>query len=209
MIAGLAALDGIETAVADAPGGRWVSDECDDSAGQSVAAGGSPLALKWPNDVFAGGRKLGGILCQACFPGAGETADNAVAVIGIGLNLQVPADRVPGGAAASLHLLASGLPKPDELCDRIAAGIVASLQRRLTAFLDNPSREAGRLRDELTPRCWTLGRRAVAHYLDGSTLEGMAVHLNADASLTLRIDDGAGHTTDRTVRTADVGVLPQ
>ncbi|MBM6700344.1 biotin--acetyl-CoA-carboxylase ligase [Bifidobacterium pullorum subsp. saeculare] len=270
MLAGLAALDGIEEALAGG-GARW-------------RGGVSPLALKWPNDVFADGRKLGGILCQACFPGAdvigsadetdganaadgsdtaseadvaseadaaggagvavtadgsddrncdsamaagGPRSDNGtiaaggpgngrgsagrdtVVVVGIGLNLRVPADRVPGGVATSLHLLADGLPGADELVDRIAAGIVASLGRRLAEFLADPRDAAVRLRGEVTPRCWTLGRRAVAHYLDGSELEGTAVALNADASLTLRVADGAGHETERVVRTADVGVLPQ
>ena len=53
--------------------------------------------------------------------------------------------------------------------------------------------------------CYTLGRHAVAHYVDGSEMEGEAVALNADASLDLRTADGIVHT----IRTADVGVLPK
>ncbi|HRL69781.1 MAG TPA: biotin--acetyl-CoA-carboxylase ligase, partial [Bifidobacterium adolescentis] len=44
-----------------------------------------------------------------------------------------------------------------------------------------------------------------AHFVDGTTLRGTALELNPDASLTIRDDNGNLHT----VRTADVGVLPQ
>ena len=44
--------------------------------------------LKWPNDILVDGRKLGGILVELhLLPGA-----EACAVIGIGLNLRLPAD---------------------------------------------------------------------------------------------------------------------
>lgn len=39
--------------------------------------------LKWPNDLYFGGKKYGGILCEATAKG-----QNLVLVIGIGLNLQ-------------------------------------------------------------------------------------------------------------------------
>lgn len=45
---------------------------------RSLAAGSSP-ALKWPNDVFVGGRKLAGILCE-------RTGDRVIA--GIGVNVR-------------------------------------------------------------------------------------------------------------------------
>lgn len=43
--------------------------------------------LKWPNDVLVDGRKLGGILVEV----AGEAGGPATAVIGVGLNLRLPA----------------------------------------------------------------------------------------------------------------------
>jgi BirA family biotin operon repressor/biotin-[acetyl-CoA-carboxylase] ligase len=49
------------------------------------------VGLKWPNDLVADGRKLGGILVnlRAAPNGSGAGCE---AVIGIGLNLQLPAD---------------------------------------------------------------------------------------------------------------------
>lgn len=53
---------------------------------QKLGAGAAaPVRLKWPNDVLIDGRKLAGILIEL-LPGAPH-----VAVIGIGLNLRLPA----------------------------------------------------------------------------------------------------------------------
>ena len=48
------------------------------------ALGARNVMLKWPNDVLAGGNKLGGILTELATTACGAT----VAVIGIGLNLR-------------------------------------------------------------------------------------------------------------------------
>jgi len=47
------------------------------------------LALKWPNDLLLGGAKLGGILIELKTAPAGQSATQVI--IGIGLNLQLPA----------------------------------------------------------------------------------------------------------------------
>lgn len=44
------------------------------------------VALKWPNDLVAGGRKLGGVLIEL----GGEMAGPCDAVVGIGLNVAMP-----------------------------------------------------------------------------------------------------------------------
>jgi BirA family transcriptional regulator, biotin operon repressor / biotin---[acetyl-CoA-carboxylase] ligase len=70
-----------------------------DMGGLSIAVGiacvtalrerGVPgAALKWPNDLLADGAKLGGLLVEL----AGERDGQAAAVIGLGLNLAMPAD---------------------------------------------------------------------------------------------------------------------
>lgn len=209
MTAGLATLDGIRDALA-AVGAKPLR-----------AAPADRLGLKWPNDIFVGDKKLGGILAELVpLPDTAEsgtdasggessveTSDDAgrVAIIfGVGLNLAVPADRLPTPQATSLQLHYAPLPSGEELRDRIAAGTVAALRRRLAAFAAGPRDAAAALRRETAGVCVTLGRRAVAHFTDGSSLEGEAVALNDDASLTICDDAGATHV----VRTADVGVLP-
>jgi len=51
------------------------------------ALGFAAAGLKWPNDVLVDGRKLGGLLVE----GGGEFAGPARAVIGLGLNVRMPA----------------------------------------------------------------------------------------------------------------------
>ena len=59
-------------------------------------------ALKWPNDILRDGRKLGGILVEL-LPGAPHAA-----VIGIGINLHLPAGMPAEVRAASAALCAAG-----------------------------------------------------------------------------------------------------
>lgn len=49
--------------------------------------GFADVGLKWPNDLMVSGRKLGGLLVE----GGGEFAGPARAVIGLGLNVRMPA----------------------------------------------------------------------------------------------------------------------
>ena len=57
---------------------------------------GLEVGLKWPNDLFIGGRKVGGILTE------GRTSDDGrvVVVVGVGLNLNVEAGDFPDELAS-------------------------------------------------------------------------------------------------------------
>ncbi len=50
------------------------------------------IGLKWPNDIYSQGKKLGGILVEV----SGETDGPCSAVIGLGLNLFVPETKAQG-----------------------------------------------------------------------------------------------------------------
>lgn len=172
--------------------------------GRQCGTARETLRLKWPNDVFCGGRKLGGILAElVLLPGDPQ----AVAVVfGIGLNLMIPADRLPTDQATSLQLCFPWVGTEAEaarLRDMIAVRLARALGDRLARFIAAPTAQAAASADEMRPLCWTLGRRVTVHYADGTTMPGEALALNDDASLTVRDDAGAL----RHVRTADVGVL--
>ncbi|WP_341502800.1 bifunctional biotin--[acetyl-CoA-carboxylase] ligase/biotin operon repressor BirA [Gallaecimonas sp. GXIMD4217] len=47
---------------------------------------GDQIRLKWPNDLYAGGRKLGGILVEL----AGQANGPVNAIIGVGINVNMP-----------------------------------------------------------------------------------------------------------------------
>ncbi len=157
--------------------------------------------LKWPNDVFAAGRKLGGILAEMVpIPDCG---DRVAIVFGVGLNLAVPAGHLPTEQAISLHMFADGLPDFVVLRDMLASRIARELRRRLRYLEENPASGARRCLDEMNEVCWTIGKPCEAHFADGTTLRGRAVRINPDASLTIEDRQGVAHQ----VTTADVGVL--
>lgn len=88
-------------------------------------AGIRSLALKWPNDILLDGRKLGGILVELQ-PGAPHAA-----VIGIGLNLRLPA-HMPEDVRAASAALCGG----DETTDPAAwyAALLIDLRATLESF---------------------------------------------------------------------------
>ena len=169
------------------------------------------LELKWPNDVFCHGLKLGGLLSELVIPlSSGTDADadadaddDVVIVFGVGLNLALGACRLPTPQSTSLQLHVSGLPSLGEMRDAVAERQVEGFRERLAKFIADPKSQAESLREEVKAVCWARGRQVEAHFTDGTTLTGEAIGLNEDASLILRTQDG----TDHTVRTADVGVL--
>lgn len=75
---------------------------------------GIETRLKWPNDVYAGNRKLGGILVELDYSGAFVEQ----AIVGIGLNVNQtefpPMDRVP---VSMKMLLGRDIPVEDVLHD--------------------------------------------------------------------------------------------
>jgi BirA family biotin operon repressor/biotin-[acetyl-CoA-carboxylase] ligase len=91
----------------------------------------APVALKWPNDLVVGGRKLGGLLCQSRTRG-----DWAWAAVGLGVNVAV-APRLPDGRTAEATALASlGLTATVESA---LWALVGGFVRRLRPALDDPA----------------------------------------------------------------------
>lgn len=77
-----------------------------------------PVQLKWPNDIYLEGRKLGGILIELQATPDGPSA----AVIGIGLNLNMPEDAPIDQAFTSLNQHASPVDR-----NRICAALIQEL----------------------------------------------------------------------------------
>jgi len=178
-------------------------------AGVSVASAVRAAAsvdarLKWPNDVLAGPAKLAGILAEA--------AGDAV-VVGIGLNVSTePGElpppgptlrppRGPAGAlpATSLRVLAATVPAASGAAwagsgdrERLLTGILAAFEHWYLAW-----RQAGGdpdrcgLRAEYTRLCATIGRRVRVELPGGQPLSGLAVGVDPDGRLLVRVSAGA------------------
>ena len=147
-----------------------------------MAAGLAPqarIAVKWPNDVLADGRKLAGILLETA---AGPVAGSAL-IIGVGVNL---ADH-PGDTefpAISLAALGTKPPAPEDALGLLAPG--------LARWYDIWQAEGfAPIRDAWLARAAGLGQRIRARLPDRERM-GVFEGIDADGALLL---NEAGRTT--------------
>ena len=150
----------------------------------------APVAIKWPNDLMLGERKLGGILCEARWQGPVL----AWIAVGVGLNVR---NQPPIELRRSAVSLAEHHPDldVDDLVDPLVAGL---------RMLDlEAERLSHRELDEFAARSWLTGRQI------REPLRGTVIGLGADGALRLRTDDGA-HVAVRSgsVELADLSHTP-
>lgn len=92
---------------------------------------GVQAGLKWPNDVLVGGNKLAGILAEVAVG-----PDEPVVVVGVGLNVSLPADELPDPAATSLAVLGSSVDRAE-----LVVALLSELDRRLAQWRAGPADE--------------------------------------------------------------------
>lgn len=80
------------------------------------------IGLKWPNDLVARGRKLGGILVEA----ARDNEGSPFAVCGIGVNVNYVPSEVPDGGLPAIGLsdLNKNVPAVDMLLDEVYHAVI-------------------------------------------------------------------------------------
>lgn len=96
------------------------------------------IGLKWPNDLVARGRKLGGILVEA----ARDNKGKPFAVCGIGVNVNYTPQEVPDGGLAAIGLsdLNESVPSVDTLLDEVYHTVMDAVDawaEQLNALADN------------------------------------------------------------------------
>ena len=133
------------------------------------------VAVKWPNDVLAGGRKLAGVL------GEGQLRGGEVASLIVGLGVNVHASEFPPELAAratSLALLGTAARDRSALAAALILAIASAVRRyeatRLEGFLAAIAR-----RDAL------LGRD-----VEVAGVRGVAVGIDAEGRLLVRTERG-------------------
>jgi BirA family biotin operon repressor/biotin-[acetyl-CoA-carboxylase] ligase len=147
---------------------------------------GVRAACKWPNDLVAGGRKLGGVLPESRLDGERV----AFIVIGVGVNVsQRPSDFPPElrGTATSIEALGGRADAPMLLASylrRLRDSCAAATPEALAA-------ELGAALERYRALCETLGRTVRATTTDGRRVEGEAVSLGPEGELLVRAT-GAG-----------------
>jgi BirA family transcriptional regulator, biotin operon repressor / biotin---[acetyl-CoA-carboxylase] ligase len=140
---------------------------------------GLRTALKWPNDVLVGGRKICGILVES------ELMGQAVsyALVGIGVNVNADMAAYPEIAAIATSVTAeAGRPVSREA---LAAAVLSELEALYLAV-----QSGRRVQDEWRARLETLGRQV--RVTSGQTVEeGLAEDVDGDGSLILLRPDGS------------------
>lgn len=96
------------------------------------------IGLKWPNDLVARGRKLGGILVEA----ARDNDGKPFAVCGIGVNVNYTPQEVPDGGLTAIGLsdLNESVPTVDMLLDDVYHAVIDAVDawaERLNAMEEN------------------------------------------------------------------------
>lgn len=155
------------------------------------------LALKWPNDLLLGERKLAGILCESRWRG-GEVE----LVVGFGVNVHREAEQFEPSLRASATSLAQHL-HPHQRVGRAAilAGLLHQLELDLERFFAGGF---AAIRARYESRCMVIGRAIEVEQADGQRIAAIAIGLDDDGAL--RAKPRGGGPSFR-VQSADVWLL--
>jgi len=156
------------------------------AAVESVEAVGCPAGLKWPNDLMVppdprqeapaiAWRKAGGILVEAVPP--------AFAVVGIGINVNIPPEAVPPELAEVLGSIRQTLGRPVPR-PAVLEGLLQAFGRLYAEWNEGAS-VVGRW----AARLIMLGRPVRIHTPAG-VWEGIAESVSEAGGLWLRLPDG-------------------
>ncbi len=140
------------------------------------------VALKWPNDVVAGDRKLCGILAERV-----ETPTGPACVVGMGINISLGAEQLPVPAATSL-LLEMG----EERCPSSSRVIAAVLGAFALIFAEwERGDDDTALAAAYVARCATIGRRVRVQLDRDRFVDGIAEAVDSDGRLVVRTATGS------------------
>ncbi len=144
-----------------------------------AASIGCDLQLKWPNDLYVTGRKVGGILIDIVTASSGQMTVMA----GVGINVAMPSD-----AAAAIEQpytdLSTALSRPISR-NRVAASVINGLAEvfgRWPSSGFDAWREAWQQRDLMRDQAVTVS--------GAQQLDGVARGVNSEGALLVETDAG-------------------
>lgn len=138
--------------------------------------------LKWPNDIFLDGRKVGGLLTEARVD-ADQIRD---LVFGLGLNVNGQASGLPADLRRTATTLADAMGAPLDL-NKFAAALIGRVFTAYGEFMEGDYRDHFA---ELWKSYDILRGRSVAVIQGARTVKGIATGIDADGALLLKRDDG-------------------
>ena len=158
------------------------------AAHRVLTEAGVEASIKWPNDLVAGGGKIGGLIFHARTGEAGGT------VVSLGLNVEPVPGLAPGAATCLAEAAGAGAAPPSR--EALAVAFV----RHLLAAPDAAEDAVAAWRRALLHR---EGDPVEVHLDDGSVVAGTYAGVTAEGHLRLLTGDG-----ERVLSTGDVGLLP-
>jgi BirA family transcriptional regulator, biotin operon repressor / biotin---[acetyl-CoA-carboxylase] ligase len=168
----------------DPPAARWsvLPLAAGVAVAEALAEEGLEVRLKWPNDVVAGGRKLGGILAEAASSADGLDS----VVIGIGVNVALRPSGLPAEVARAVTSVA------DELghgLDRLV--VAAAVLARLRVWYHALARDGPRVvQAAWRARALPWWGRAVEARSGERHFRGIVRDLDEGGALILELEDG-------------------
>ena len=153
------------------------------------------VELKWPNDLVARGRKLGGILVESSTQGGAETR----VVAGLGVNILV-SDEQRNRIAGEGDMDPTSLSELD-LCESIEPNVLAAAM--ITAIAEvlesHPADGFGRWTNGWNRRDWLAGKRIEA-ISGANTHVGVAAGVDSSGALLLEGSDCARRILSAEIR---------
>ena len=137
---------------------------------------GLAVKLKWPNDLFVDGRKLGGMLCHV--RGGGE---QCWARVGVGINIAGTPALAPDDPARPISLAGCGW---DGQLEPAIWALVSSFLGRIEAALAEPARTRERWQSRLLHQPGDTMRVRI----DDAVVEGRFVGFSAEGHLLLEVE---------------------
>lgn len=157
----------------------------------------APVAVKWPNDVFVGERKIAGILIETALHA--DRVAHVVAGIGVNVN-QVHFEHAP--QATSLNVLGAG----GQSVTQVWAALTQNLQTRHRRLRAGGEADVRALADEYEDRLYGRGRLLRFRRLPaGDTF--LATVRGVDGAGRLRLARADGHLTFNLDEIALVGTF--
>ncbi len=151
------------------------------------AVSGLKAGIKWPNDVTIDGKKIAGLLVESAT--RGERVE--VAVVGCGVNMQLPAG-LPADVADGATSISDALNRsePGRQVDRVTllAAILSRFEHSYGRLTDSHGRAEVLRRAE--QRSIVLGTMVTARLADGRSYSGIARGLASSGALELEVDGG-------------------
>ena len=142
---------------------------------------GHEFKLKYPNDIIANGKKIGGILSEL------KLGEKTVVLLGIGINVEQ--ESFPGeiaGIATSLRLLGVSAQR-----EEAATAVINSLEQVVEIFIEHGF---ARVRPHWIEANCTLGKEITVEQPAGK-LQGKAINIDDSGGLLVETDSGVERVT--------------